>query len=47
MEKKRIELEAEDFKESLAERLDISKANDLHSEIKGVLDHLAREKRNS
>ena len=47
VEKQRIELEAQDFKETIPERLDISKGGDIHKEIKGVLDHLAREKKKS
>ena len=43
----KIVLEAKDFKESIPERLDISKGGDIHKEIKGVLDHLAREKKKS
>lgn len=47
-EKKRIELEAEDFKETLGEKLAISKLDgELHSEIKSLLDHLARKKKSS
>ncbi len=33
-EKRRIELEAQDFKELIPERLDISKGGDIHKEIK-------------
>lgn len=45
-EKKRIELEAEDFKETLNEKLAISKLDgELHREIKSLLDHLARKKK--
>lgn len=47
VEKRRIELESEDFKESIPERLTISGTNDLSSDIKGVLDHLSREKKKS
>jgi len=44
-EKRRIELEAQDLKEKLPERLDMEKnANDLDSEIKAVLDHMTKEK---
>ena len=44
---KRIKLEAGDFKESIPERLDTGKGGEIHKEIKGVLDHLAREKKKS
>lgn len=44
---KKIILEAEDFKESIPERLDISKGGEIHKEIKGVLDVLGREKKKS
>ena len=44
-EKRRIELEAQDLKEKLPERLDMTKnANDLNLEIKAVLDHMTKEK---
>ena len=46
-EMNKIKLEAEDFKESIPERLDISKGNDIHNEIKGLLGHLRREKKKS
>ena len=46
-EMRKIILEAEDFKESIPERLDISKGGDVHNEIKGVLDILGREKKKS
>jgi hypothetical protein len=44
-EKRRIELEAQDVKEKLPEKLDMTKNSDvLSSEIKAVLDHLVKEK---
>jgi len=44
-EKRRIELEAQDVKEKLTEKLDMAKNSDvLSSEIKAVLDHMVREK---
>lgn len=44
-EKRRIELEAQDVKEKLPEKLDMAKNSDiLSSEIKAVLDHLVKEK---
>lgn len=47
IEKRRIELEAEDFKESIAEKLTIGESNDLHADIKGILEHLGKEKKKS
>ena len=44
-EKRRIELEAEDLKEKLPEKLDMAKnADDLNLDIRAVLDHLTKEK---
>lgn len=44
-EKRRIELEAQDVKEKLPEKLDLAKNSAvLSSEIKAVLDHLVKEK---
>jgi hypothetical protein len=44
-EKRRIELEAEDVKEQLVEKLDMVKNSDvLSSEIKAVLEHMIKEK---
>ncbi len=44
-EKRRIELEADDVKEKLIEKLDIVKNSDvLSSEIKAILDHMVKEK---
>lgn len=45
VEKQRIELDAKDFKESIGEKLTINKGTDIHNDIKGLLDHLAREKK--
>ena len=46
LEKRRIELEAEDMKEKLPEQLDIAKnANDLNLDVKAILDHLTKEKK--
>ncbi|HSB49751.1 MAG TPA: hypothetical protein VLC72_00275 [Nitrosopumilaceae archaeon] len=47
IEKRRIELKAEDFKESIAEKLTIGESNDLHADIKGILEHLGKEKKKS
>ena len=47
-EKKRIELEADDFRETLNEKLAISQlGTGLHNEIKSLLDHLTKEKKRS
>ncbi len=44
-EKRRIELEAEDLKEKLPEKLDMAKnAEDLQPEIRALLDHMTKEK---
>ena len=44
-EKKRIELEDDNLKEKLPEKLDMSKnANELNVDIKAILDHMIREK---
>jgi len=44
-EKKRIELDNDNFKEKLPEKLDISKnANDLNVDIKAILDYMIRKK---
>ena len=45
LEKKRIELDGDNLKEKLPEKLDMSKnANDLNVDIKAILDHLIRKK---
>lgn len=44
-EKRRIELEKQDLKQKIPEQLDMAKnANDIHTDIRAVLDHLTREK---
>ena len=44
-EKKRIELENEDLKQKIPEKLDMAKnANDLNIDIKAILDHMSKEK---
>ena len=44
-EKKRVELDDDNLKEKLPEKLDMSKnANDLNVDIKAILDHMIREK---
>ncbi len=45
-EKRRIELEAEDLKETLNEKLTISGLDgDLQKEIKSILEHMMKEKK--
>ncbi|CAE6489150.1 hypothetical protein [Candidatus Nitrosotenuis uzonensis] len=45
-EKLRIELEAEDFKKSIPEKLDMAKnANDIQPDLKALMDHMAKEKK--
>lgn len=45
IEKRRVELENDDLKRSIPEKLDISKnSNDLGLEVKAILDHITREK---
>lgn len=45
-EKLRVELEAEDFKKSIPEKLNMAKnANDISPDIKALLDHMSREKK--
>lgn len=46
-EKLRIELEAEDFKKSIPEKLDMAKnANDIRPDLKALMDHMTKEKKN-
>ncbi len=46
-EKRRVELEDEDLKSKLPEKLDMAKnSSDLASEVKALLDHMTREKKN-
>jgi hypothetical protein len=45
-EKLRVELEAEDFKKGIPEKLDMAKnTNDISPDLKALLDHMSREKR--
>ncbi len=45
-EKKRIELENQDFKQKIPEKLDMAKnANDLNVDIRANLDHMTKEKK--
>ena len=48
VQKRSIELEAEDFKNGIPEKLNLSKNDkELGVEMRAVLEHLAREKENS
>jgi len=45
-EKKRIELENQDFKQKIPGKLDMAKnANDLNVDIRAILDHMTKEKK--
>ena len=45
IQKRSIEMENENFKNSIAEKLNLSKSNqELGIEVKAILDHLTREK---
>lgn len=45
-EKLRIELEAEDFKKSIPEKLDMTKnASDVQSDLRALLGHMSKEKK--
>ena len=45
VQKRSIEIEDQDFKNSIAEKLNLSKGNqDLGVEVKAILEHLTREK---
>ena len=45
IQKRSIELEAEDFKNSLPEKLNLSKnTQDLGVEVRAILEHLTKEK---
>lgn len=45
-EKLRVELEAEDFKKSIPEKLDMTKnASDVQSDLKALLGHMSKEKK--
>lgn len=47
-EKLRIELEAEDFKKSIPEKLDLAKnSSDISPDLKALLDHMSKEKKRS
>ena len=45
IQKRKVELEDDDFKQKLPEKLDIAKnAEDLQPEIRALLDHMTKEK---
>ena len=47
VQKRSIEIEDQDFKNSIAEKLNLSKGNqDLGVEVKAILEHLTRDKDN-
>ena len=47
-EKRRVELEDDDLKQKLPEKLDMAKnSDDLASEVKAILDHMTREKKDN
>ena len=47
VQKRSIEIEDQDFKNSIAEKLNLSKGNqDLGVEVKEILEHLTRDKEN-
>ena len=43
-EKRRVELEDEDFKQKIPEKLDLAKSSDLSPEVKAILDHMSKKK---
>ena len=48
VQKRRVELEDEDFKSKITENLQLSKdTQDLGVEVKAIMEHLAREKENN
>ena len=48
IQKRRVELEDEDFKNKITEKLELSKnPEDLGVEVKAILEHLSREKDSS
>ncbi len=44
-EKRRVELEDEELKQKLPEKLEMSNDSDLAKEVKAILDHMTREKK--
>ena len=46
IQKRKVELEDDDFKQKLPEKLDVAKnPEDLQPEIRALLDHMTREKK--
>lgn len=46
IQKRKVELEDDDFKQKLPEKLDMAKnATDLQPEIRALLDHMTKEKK--
>lgn len=43
VQRRKIELEDEDFKQKIPERLDVSKNSELAIEIKAILDHMYKK----
>lgn len=46
-EKLRVELEDEDFKNSIPEKLDVAKGGDVGPELKALLDHMIKDKKSA
>ena len=47
-EKRRVELEDEDMKQKLPEKLDMAKnSDDLATEVRAILDHMTKEKKDN
>jgi hypothetical protein len=44
-EKLRIELDAEDFKNNIPEKLDLDKNDNIQVDLKALLEHMSREKK--
>ncbi len=44
LQKRRIELEDENFKLGIPEKLDLLKGSELATEVKAILEHMTREK---
>lgn len=44
IQKQRVELENEDFKLKIPEKLELLKNSDLGVEVKAILEHMSREK---
>ena len=43
-EKRRVELEDEDLKQKIPEKLDMGKDSELNTEVKAILEHMTKEK---